>query len=91
MCAVCSRHYDTSVKLDEGQAKFADLLTLVGGNYDEEKSGLAKPKTFSQKLQRKYFGEITAEEMENLVRKFNSDFLIFGYTFEKYKKALRNI
>ena len=53
--------------------------------------GAAKQKTFGQKLQRKYFSEITADEMEKLVRKFESDFLIFGYSFEKYKKALKSI
>ena len=52
--------------------------------------GAAKQKTFGQKLQRKYFSEITADEMEKLVRKFESDFLIFGYTFEQYKKALKS-
>jgi len=90
ICNVCSRHYDISIKLDEGQEKFIDLMKLLGNSYDENKSNISKQKTFAQKLQRKYFSEITAEEMENLVRKFNSDFLIFGYTFEKYKKALKN-
>ena len=88
ICNVCSRHYDISIKLDEGQEKIENLLTLLG--HDKEKSILSKPKIFSQKLQRKYFAEITAEEMEKLVAKFKSDFLIFGYTFEKYKKALEN-
>jgi len=90
ICNVCSRHYDVAVKLDEGQEIFGELLSLVGNNNEAEEMGAAKQKTFGQKLQRKYFSEITADEMEKLVRKFESDFLIFGYTFEQYKKALKS-
>ena len=87
---MCSRHYDVAIKLDEGQEIFGELLSLVGNNNEAEEMGAAKQKTFGQKLQRKYFSEITADEMEKLVRKFESDFLIFGYTFEQYKKALKS-
>ena len=64
---------------------------MVGNNHEGEETAVTKQKTFGQKLQRKYFSEITADEMEKLVRKFESDFLIFGYSFEKYKKALKSI
>ena len=63
---------------------------MVGNNQEVEETAVTKQKTFGQKLQRKYFSEITADEMEKLVRKFESDFLIFGYTFEQYKKALKS-
>ena len=69
---------------------FGELLDLVGKNNQGKETAVAKQKTFGEKLQRKYFSEITADEMEKLVRKFESDFLIFGYTFEKYKKALKS-
>ena len=64
---------------------------MVGDNNHGRETTVAKQKTFGEKLQRKYFSEITADEMEKLVRKFESDFLIFGYSFEKYKKALKSI
>ena len=64
---------------------------MVGNKQEVEETAGTKQKTFAQKLQRKYFSEITADEMEKLVRKFESDFLIFGYSFEKYKKALKSI
>ena len=65
---------------------------MVGNNNQGKETGgdVAKQKTFGEKLQRKYFSEITADEMEKLVRQFESDFLIFGYTFEQYKKALKS-
>ena len=50
----------------------------------------SKFKKFKPKLQRKLFSEITAEEMELLVKRFLSDFLNFGYSFETYKKALKH-
>ena len=92
VCNVCSRHYDVAVKLDESQEVFGELLELVGNNNQGKETGVdvAKQKTFGEKLQRKYFSEITADEMEKLVRQFESDFLIFGYTFEQYKKALKS-
>ena len=63
---------------------------MVGKNNQGKETAVANQKAFGEKLQRKYFSEITADEMEKLVRKFESDFLIFGYTFEKYKKALKS-
>ena len=63
---------------------------MVGNDNQGRETTVAKQKTFGEKLQRKYFSEITADEMEKLVRQFESDFLIFGYTFEKYKKALKS-
>ena len=87
---MCSRNYDLALKLDEGQEMFGELLHLVGNNSEREETAVAKLKIFGQKLQRKYFSEITADEMEKLVKKFESDFLIFGYTFENYIKALKS-
>ena len=68
-----------------------DLYNLARSHKSKPKVELTdNKKKFGPKLQRKYFSSITAEEMELLVNKFLSDFLLFGYSFETYKKALKN-
>ena len=69
--------------MDGGQEIFADLLNLIGYKNEGDKSAMSKQNTFGQKLQRKYFSEITAEEMEDLVRTFESDFLLLMESFVK--------
>ena len=80
------------LKIDEGLGQLSSLYNISrhSSHLQSNISSEMKHKIFGQKLQRKYFSEITADEMELLVDKFRSDFLLFNYTFERYKKALKN-
>ena len=79
------------LKLDDGLLHINDLYNLTRSKKSKQDVVLTdNKKKFGPKLQRKYFSAITAEEMELLVNKFLSDFLLFGYSFETYKKALKN-
>ena len=79
------------MKLDDGHLHINDLYNLTKSQHSKQEVVLIdSKKKFGPKLQRKYFSAITAEEMELLVNKFLSDFLLFGYSFETYKKALKN-
>jgi len=91
ICRVCFRSYDVFLKLDDGLSPISELYSLARTSQSSLPSDKPDPKhkIFGQKLQRKYFSEITADEMELLVNKFYSDFLLFGYSFEAYKKALK--
>jgi hypothetical protein len=42
-------------------------------------------KLVGTKVQRKFFSEITADEIELLYNKFKDDFLLFGYSLDFYK------
>ena len=91
VCEVCSKKYNLFLKLDGS-------LSILNSLYDISRKGpsediddvLPQQKTISQKQQRKYFSQITAEEMESLVEKFKDDFLYFGYNFTTFKRALNN-
>lgn len=80
------------LKIDEGLGQLGSLYNISrhSSSLQSNISSEMKHKIFGQKLQRKYFSEITADEMELLVDKFRSDFLLFNYTFDRYKKALKN-
>ena len=88
---IFGQKYNLFLKLDGS-------LSILNSFYDISRKGpsediddiLPQQKTFSQKQQRKYFSQITAEEMESLVEKFKDDFLYFGYNFTTFKRALKN-
>ena len=90
VCQVCSKKYDLFLKLD-GSLEILDSLYNISrkGAPEDIKDFLPQQKTISQKQQRKYFSQITAEEMESLVEKFKVDFLYFGYNFTTFKRALK--
>ena len=91
VCNVCSEKYDLFLKVDDGLNQLHSLFNLSRPHQSlsHNVSPEMKHKVFGQKLKRKYFSEITADEMELLVDKFRSDFLLFNYTFDRYNKALK--
>ena len=91
VCQVCSKKFDLFFKLD-GSLSILNSLYNISRNAAPEQidDTLPQQKTISQKQQRKYFSQITAEEMESLVEKFKDDFLHFGYNFLTFKRALKN-
>ena len=91
VCEVCSKKYDLFLKLDGSLSILNSLYDISRkGPSEDIKDNLPQQKTISQKQQRKYFSQITAEEMESLVEKFKDDFLYFGYNFTTFKRALNN-
>ena len=91
VCQVCSQNFDMLIKLDGSLSILNSLHNRSRKAAPEDnKDIIPQQKTISQKQQRKYFSQITAEEMESLVEKFKDDFLYFGYNFTTFKKALNN-
>ena len=91
VCEVCSKKYDLFLKLDGSLSILNSLYDISRkGPSEDFEDNLPRQKTISQKQQRKYFSQITAEEMESLVEKFKDDFLYFGYNFTTFKRALNN-
>ena len=89
ICQVCTKNYDLFLKLDGSLSTLTSLYSMSRqGAQDININVLPPQKTISHKQQRKYFSEITAEEMESLVNKFKNDFLYFGYNFTTFKRAL---
>jgi hypothetical protein len=91
VCQVCTKKFDLFFKLD-GSLSILNSLHNISRNQSPKhmEDTLPQQKTISQKQQRKYFSQITAEEMESLVEKFKDDFLYFGYNFLAFKRALKN-
>lgn len=74
VCQVCGKKFDLFFKLD-GSLSILNSLHNISRNAAPEhmEDTLPQQKTISQKQQRKYFSQITAEEMESLVEKFKDE------------------
>jgi len=69
ICGACSRKWNQVIRLDD-----FDSSQVTG-----------KVKTGGKETQRKFFSEVTAEEMEQLYEKFKKDFLLFSYSLDFYR------
>ena len=88
---MCSKNYEVFLKIDRGlQDDSIYKLIEFLGVASNDKFNQTQWKQVGPKLQRKLFSEITAEELELLVEKFRNDLLLFDYSLEAYKKALRS-
>lgn len=85
VCNVCDRNYDIVYNLDDGLEHIEEILEMSGSEPKHSATSKTKMKVVGPKVQRKFFSEITADEIELLYNKFKDDFLLFGYSLDFYK------
>jgi len=85
VCGVCKRRWDQVVRLEDSNAQLQQVLQSLGGISGDKitKQG-GNVKTGGRETQRKFFSQVTAEEIELLYIKFKEDFLLFGYSLDFY-------
>ena len=86
VCRVCEEEYDLVYSLDDGVEQLQEILTQAGGEFEKEiKLDPTKLRTVSNHTRKKFFSELSVEEMKNLYTKFKQDFILFGYNLDFYK------
>ena len=87
-CTPCFFHYDVIAKfetLDDDQnylIHLAKLEHIIKPQWQNVGQG-----TKTSEIVKKYFSELTDDQIKGLYNFYKYDFLLFGYTFEEY---LRN-
>ena len=85
ICSVCKQKYDIVYNLDEGLEHIKEIIEKAGSKIKNSTATDSKMKVVGPKIQRKFFSEVTADEIELLYNKFRDDFLLFGYSLDFYK------
>jgi len=85
ICSVCEQKYDIVYNLDEGLEHIKEIIEKAGSKIKNSTATDSKMKIVGPKIQRKFFSEVTADEIELLYNKFRDDFLLFGYSLDFYK------
>jgi len=85
VCSVCEQKYDIVYNLDDGLESIKEIIEKTGSKIKSSTTIDSKIKVVGPKIQRKFFSEVTADELELLYNKFKDDFLLFGYSLDFYK------
>merc|ERR1711892_252886 len=85
VCSVCHQKYDIVYNLDDGLEHIGKIIEMAGSEAKHTRTVETKMKVVGPKVQRKFFSEMTANEIEPLYIKFKDDFLLFGYSLDFYK------
>jgi len=85
VCNVCGQKYDVVYNLDDGLESIEEIIQKAGGKIKHSATTDSKMKVVGTRVQRKFFSEVTADEIELLYNKFKEDFLLFGYSLDFYK------
>jgi len=85
VCGACKRRWDQVVRLEDSDDQLSQVLESLGRKDIIAKQVGRKLKSGGRETQRRFFSQVTAEEMELLYDTFKEDFLLFGYNLDFYK------
>ena len=85
ICDVCSQNYSVFYNLDDGLRPIYQVLNITEEGSRAKVKDETRLKVVGPKIQRKFFSEITADEMEKLYNQYKQDFLLFGYSLDFYR------
>ena len=85
ICDVCSQNYSVFYNLDDGLRPIYQVLNITEKGSRAKVKDETRLKVVGPKIQRKFFSEITADEMEKLYNQYKQDFLLFGYSLDFYR------
>jgi len=77
---VCNQKYDAVLNIAEGIKELEDVLNISHSTAAFEVKD--NQKAVGPKVHRKFYSEISADEMELIYAKFKNDFLLFGYSLD---------
>jgi len=87
VCNVCSGSYDLVVDLRATKGTEVDAMLKKAGVEPVKKKVDAKTsKIITPYVRKKFFSDITAQQMEEIYYKYVNDFLLFGYSLDIYSQ-----